>query len=174
MALFWLIPPILVFDRPNSSNGQSRAPIIIMYGNPTSNAAVLAQELAEFTAKWLLLYLPAIAVAWLAWRHVHFIAPALILPPAFVIQRLPPLRRQLELLGHEVEAQAAELLYGTPAAEVRKWEVVALARPTNYGGVFKDWSDERIGASLSARAGIARRAARLFMPILTRFKRRYR
>ncbi|WP_066667321.1 MULTISPECIES: hypothetical protein [unclassified Sphingomonas] len=174
MKLFWWFPPILVEDQPSSSNGQSRLPFIVMYGNPTSNAAVLGQELAEFCAKWLLLYVPAIAVAYLAYRHVHFIAPALILPPAFVMQRLPPLRRQLELFGHEVEAQAAELLYGTPAADVRLWEIVALARPSNYGGVFKGWSTERIGASLRARAGVARWAARLFMPILTRFKRRYR
>lgn len=172
--MFSLIPPVIVKNKADRANGSSNAFWITMYGNTGSNAAVLAQEQGEFVIwKWLRLYGPGLAIlSLLAW----FIDPLFLAlsPVVLVAQRFPPYRRAMELWGHEVEAQAVELLYGTSADVMRKWEVAALTNPTGYDGIFKGWTEQRVEAAMRSNSASAARYVRSIRETLEQFKGAYR
>ena len=62
-------------------------------------------------------------------------------------------RREMELMGHEIETQVAVRVYGKPRLIYRAKEAKAL---TKYPE-FKGWSQERIHAEMKAKSVKARR-----------------
>ncbi|MGR3463611.1 hypothetical protein [Limimaricola sp.] len=61
-------------------------------------------------------------------------------------------RREMEIMGHEIETQVAVRIYGKPRLIYRAKEAKAL---TKYPE-FKGWSQERILAAMRAESGRAR------------------
>lgn len=62
-------------------------------------------------------------------------------------------RRDMEIMGHEIEVQAAVRVYGKDEAAYRADEARAL---TKYGE-FKGWSREKITAAMEGRSEAAAR-----------------
>ena len=62
--------------------------------------------------------------------------------------------RKLEITGHEVEVQAAALIYGQDEAAYRAKEAASMHR--GYGGLFRDMPVAEIIAAMEARKPTAR------------------
>lgn len=137
-------------------------------------AAIFAQELVEFWARWLLtaafsapIVLGLHAYAGEAWWFLAIIAALLISRLAVV--EVKPVLRQLELLGHAVEIVEAERLYGAGQAYAEE-EAERVRR--GYGKLFAGMGAAEILARLQARRGIARFAATPFRWRINRARRR--
>lgn len=99
-------------------------------------AAVLAQEYAEYWMRWrwsLLFAVPFWAL--LAWQG-RGLDPGVIAFLAFmgfavgvICQHfIPRLRRSMEYMGHEIEVQAAVMLYGADETATRRREATSMVR----------------------------------------------
>lgn len=127
-------------------------------------AAIFAQELVEFWARWLLtalfsapIVLGAYAYAGEAWWFLAIVAVLLV--SRFAVVELKPVLRQLELLGHAVEIVEAQRLYGAEPAYAAE-EAERMRR--GYGKLFSGMSKSEIMTKLRSRAGIARIAVAPF------------
>lgn len=186
MTMFRWRPPIRVINRLNPErNGRNGVLGVTMYGNPGSDAGSLAQEMGERDWKWSHLYWPAIgagaigavavllALAW-SWSTAGYAVAAGVLPMglALAVQRLPRIRRRIELWGHEVEVQGRALIYGRDVAELR-WRAAGELR-AGYGGIFNFVMLVTVADAMADHAPAAGRYVRRVLPVLREFRARWR
>lgn len=94
----------------------------------------------------------AAVVAQEAWEATHKMDPVKLFFRVF--KRSKQDQREFEYMGHEVEVQAAAIIYGLPGAEYRTKEAYALKH--GYGGLFDHLSLGQIEHELRARSAKAR------------------
>jgi hypothetical protein len=82
------------------------------------------------------------------------------------LRLLPSSRRKMEIFSHEVEVQAAQLLYGVPHAQYRMEES---RRMTGYPHL-KGMTPEEIERAMRAQAGEALKWVYAHKPLLERAK----
>lgn len=97
--------------------------------------AVLAQEIAEVDWKW---------------RRAHGL-PAINL----ILDEIPALERRMELWGHEVEVQAAAMIYGADPERKRRTEARVMHAYSGYH--FDDWTPDEIERAMRDHADDARK-----------------
>jgi len=175
--MFSLIPPVFVTDEPNPrSNGNSNPIRIKMYGNEQSTAAVLAQEMREFglKARWfhLTAVLFAIIDVWLIGGVEGGVAAFATICWGLLISKFPVVARWLELHGHEVEVQAAVMLYNEDEASYRRKEAETMQR--GYDGLFSHMTVDEVVAGMEARTAASQRYVFSYFGTLTRFRREHR
>jgi hypothetical protein len=125
-----MLPVITLSKKLNGANGRNWPGIVIIDPAAEMRAAVWAQEMYEAT-----------------WK----LNPWNLLRRTFTARG----REEMEIMGHEVEVQAAVLLYGVDAIEYRSLEVWALShykglwrsipvqdRPRHITGLMVDVSDK--------------------------------
>lgn len=102
--------PITIWRKPKGANARNWPGVTMVDPDHPRRAAIWAQEAWEST-----------------WK----------MNPLNLIDRLlsKAARREMEIMGHEVEVQAAKLVYGDAAGPYRLKEAMSLEK--NYGGLFK-------------------------------------
>lgn len=108
--------PILIYRRLNGANGRNWPGFVILDPKAPLAAAVAAQELWE--ALWKLN------------------------PVNLLLRFLPRYRRRMETISHEVEVQAAAMLYGLNVDTYRFREASRMT--LGYGGLFEDLTPEQL------------------------------
>lgn len=122
--------------------------------------AVLSQEVVEWYLRWLGAAILSVGPAWLLRDAPGAVAfQVLMLLLAALWTQIPPLQRQLELIGHASETEVAERmgLSGYATAEARRMR-------TAYGALFLSMTVEEIASAIERR----RPVARLFLALLKR------
>lgn len=94
--------------------------------------------------------LPAAVLAQEAWEAMHKANPLNMLRTRISARH----RRAMELMGHEIEVQAAALIYGMSPARYRAREAEVLR--SGYGGLFAGMGPSEIVAEMAARSAEAR------------------
>ena len=121
----------------HGKNGENSLFHIAMDPDARYARAVLAQEIAERR-----------------WKIARgFGIPGLQL----ILQRIPAMNRAMELWGHEVEVQAAALIYGADEDGHRGSEAWAMSQNSSYGFYDADWSTDTIISKMSKRSRKARK-----------------
>lgn len=128
--------PIITIKRGLSGKNAINAPgIIILDPEAPYPAAVWAQE---------------------AWESMHRLTNPInwvaTMWPFSKIDSSPT--RRMEIMGHEVEVQAAALIYGVPAGWYRESEAGKMRR--GYGGLFASTPIDTIVEAMRARTSEAR------------------
>lgn len=112
--------PIIIRRPLTGANGRNWPGVVILNPDAQLPAAVLAQE-------W--------------WEAVWKLNPLNL-----ILRFLPRYRRRMEVMGHEVEVQAAALIYGLDATAYRQAEAARMQR--GYAGLFDGWPTMRIEAEM--------------------------
>ncbi|MDS9468592.1 hypothetical protein RGQ15_13565 [Paracoccus sp. MBLB3053] len=121
--------PIVIRRRLEGANGRNWPGLVLLDPSAPYPAAVLAQE---------------------AWEAMHKLNPANLLR----IRISPDWRRDFEIMGHEVEVQAAALLHGVSAPAYRAREAETMR--AGYAGLFAEMGPAEIIAAMTARSRDAR------------------
>lgn len=111
-----MILPITIWKKPKDSNATNWPGVVRIDPDHPLKAAIWAQEAYEARFK--------------------------LNPIAFIRSRLPKGKREMELMGHEIEVQAAHLVYGADKQKVRRDESERLHH--GYGGLFKRYTPAEI------------------------------
>jgi hypothetical protein len=114
--------------------------------------AVLSQEVVEWYLRWLGAVTLSAGPAWLLRDAPGAVAfQVLVLLLAALWTQVPPLQRQLELIGHATETEVAERmgLSGYAAAEARRIR-------TAYGALFLSFTVDELAAAIERRRPVAR------------------
>lgn len=155
------------------TNGQNNFWRIWVWSGIEVRAAVMAQELFEWGWRWKWGGSAALAVTALLGVAFYQIAPILSLfaglPGALALRLVPEikaLQRQKELMSHEIEVQAASVLYGVDPNSYRIVEVSAMVAAVERGsypwlrGISKaDITFEMIQRASDARAWVYKKRA---------------
>lgn len=151
------------------ANGENGAWRVWVWSGIDNRAAVAAQELYEWRFRMLVGLGSAAALAALTGALAGFVEPLLwwLVPlaawAAFVlVPQLHVVQRRKELMSHEVEAQAAGLLYGADVAAYRTHEAGGMLAYAWLGGM----SREEIALRMEANAGKALRYVRRHLRFL--------
>lgn len=107
---------------------------------------------------------PAAIVAQEAWEAIYKLNPFTLL----VTRLSRSARRRMEIMGHEVEVQAAALIYGKVASAYRGAE--ARSMHAGYDGLFAGHSVIRIEAAMEAVSDEANRWVRRNIQKIERWK----
>lgn len=152
------------------ANGENGAWRVWIWSGIDNRAAVAAQELYEWRFRMLVGLGSATATAALTGALAGFVEPLLWwLAPlaawaAFVlVPQMHAVQRRKELMSHEVETQAAALLYGANVAAYRAHEAGGMP---SYAWL-KDMSREEIERRMEANSGKALRCVRRHLRFLT-------
>ena len=121
--------PIIITRRLTGRNARNWPGLVILGKGIRHPAAVCAQEVYE--SRWKLNPVNML-------RH-NFSEAA---------------RREMEIMGHEIEVQAAARIYGAAEGAYRAKEAAAMIR--GYDGLFKGFSAGGLEADMAAKAGKAR------------------
>lgn len=122
--------PIIITRRLTGRNARNWPGLVILGKGIRYPAAVCAQEVYE--SRWKLNPVNML-------RH-NFSEAA---------------RREMEIMGHEIEVQAAARIYGAAEAAYRAKEAAAMLR--GYDGLFQGVHARGLEAAMAAKAGKARR-----------------
>lgn len=108
--------------------------------------------------------LPAAILAQEAWEAIYKLNPF-----ALLVTRLSrSARRRMEIMGHEVEVQAAVLIYGKVASAYRGAE--ARSMRAGYDGLFAGMGEARIVAAMESVSDEANRWVRRNVHKIERWK----
>lgn len=135
--------PIIFERRIRGANGRNWPGVVVMHPDAPLPAAVLAQE-------W--------------WEAMHKLNPLNALRVAFSSHA----RRRMELTSHEVEVQAAAIIYGKDRHDYRVAEVDRMKR--GYDGLFDAVTRAQMRAAMEAMSDEARRWVRQKVDKLERWK----
>jgi len=127
--------PAVKWKPLQNKNGENGLFHIAVDPNARHARAVLAQEIAE--RRW-------------RWSH-GFGVPGLQL----ILQRIPAVNRAMELWGHEVEVQAAVLIYGVNENQKRNSEAWVMANSDGYEFKTAGWDTDRVEAQMLKRSAKA-------------------
>lgn len=121
--------PIIIRRRIDGANGTNWPGVVILDPDAPMPAATLAQEVWE--SRWKL-------------------------NPANLLRRLTSdnTRRRMEIMGHEVEVQAAVLIYEADTDAIRSREARAML--AGYDGLFRGWTLDRLRAAMAGVSDDAR------------------
>ena len=122
--------PIIITRRLSGRNARNWPGLVILGKGIRYPAAVCAQEVYE--SRWKLNPVNML-------RH-NFSEAA---------------RREMEIMGHEIEVQAAARIYGAAEGAYRTKEAAAMIR--GYDGLFQGFSAGGLEAAMAAKADQARR-----------------
>ena len=135
--------PITLTRRLKGANGRNWPGLVLLHPDAPRRAAVWAQE------------------AWEAMRKLN--------PINLVKVRLSRrARRRMEVMGHEVEVQAAALVYGLSASTYRVAEAARMR--TGYDGLFAAVSAPQLVAAMEAVSDDASRWVRRNRNAIERWK----
>ncbi|MFV0383862.1 hypothetical protein [Paracoccus sp. (in: a-proteobacteria)] len=124
----------LIFLRPlRGAHGRNWPGIAVIDPDAPHREAVAAQEI---------------------WEAGHKMNPVNLIP--VLISRKA--RRRMEIMGHEVEVQAAALILGRDQTRYRAAEIAAMKR--GYGGLFDAMSNRDLRMAMAARSAEARKWVR--------------
>ena len=138
-----MILPITRLKRLSGANGRNWPGYVLLDPDAPHRAAVWAQE------------------AWEAMRKLN--------PLALVKVRLSRrARRRMEIMGHEVEVQAAALVYGLSASTYRVAEAARMR--AGYDGLFAGLSAPQLVAAMEAVSDDAGRWVRRNRNAIERWK----
>ena len=173
----WRVLPLLTLVKlsdatPGKNASNNFARITMYWRKPGATGAVLAHERAEQLLAQLV-YLLSAAIGAAIYQLVPIASIAAVLPIAAWLLA-PPVRRWRELLGHEVEVQAAALLYGSDVDAMRGAEADALWRAPGYRGLFTHMTLPEIIGAMRRRSATARWIATALLPLARRYDRRRR
>lgn len=135
----------IVDDLPAGTNARNWPGLVKVRRGLQFRAAIVAQE---------------------AWESMHKMDPVKLFFRVF--KRSKQDQREFEYMGHEVEIQAAILIYGVDAVEYRRNE--ALRMKEGYNGLFGHLSVNAIVAELRARSGKANRFVNQHLEKLKSYK----
>lgn len=122
-----MIFPITIWRKPDGANGRNWPFVIMVDPDHPRRAAIWAQEAYESRYK--------------------------LNPINLVLSLFPKGKRRMEFMGHEIEVQAAGLLYWENMVEYRKAEAKRMHR--GYGGLFKEYTPAEIMDQMKSREGKA-------------------
>ncbi|MDB6179017.1 hypothetical protein PAF17_16110 [Paracoccus sp. Z330] len=135
--------PVIIRRKLKGANGRNWPGFVVLNPDAPMPAAVLAQEV---------------------WESRHKLNPFTLLKTVLSDRA----KRRMELMGHEVEVQAAILIYDSNAVRHRNREAAAMK--AGYDGIFAGYSIADIQSGMSAQSDEARRWVRKNMKRLERFK----
>ena len=150
------------------ANGENGVWRVWVWSGIDRRAAVAAQEVYEWTWRQLVGLSSALASvaivaagATLLEPLLWWLAPLAAWAAYVLVPQLHAIQRRKELMSHEVEAQAAALLYGGDVAAYRLGEVGDRGHPERGGMVTYPWlngiSERAIYERMEANAGKALR-----------------
>lgn len=122
--------PIIITRRLTGRNARNWPGLVILGKGIRYPAAVCAQEVYE--SRWKL-------------NPVNLLRRAVS----------KSARRDMEIMGHEIEVQSAARIYGAAEGAYRAKEAAAMIR--GYDGLFKGFSAGGLEAAMAAKADQARR-----------------
>ena len=103
------------------------------------------------------------------WAQEAYEALHKLNPINLVLTRLSrSARREMEIMGHEVEVQAAVAVYGDVEGARRMREAVSMT--PRYGGLFKSMGEKSLERAMAARADDARRFVERHRRSIERFR----
>ena len=132
--------PKVKWETLHGKNGENSLFHIAVDPDARYARAVLAQEIAERRWKWAR----------------GFGIPGLQL----ILQNVPAMGRAMELWGHEVEVQAAALIYGVDETQKRRNEARSMSEYSGYEFKSSGWPSDRIEREMAKRAAKARKWVR--------------
>lgn len=135
----------IVDDLPSGVNARNWPGLVKVRRGLQFRAAIVAQE---------------------AWESMHKMDPVKLFFRVF--KRSKQDQREFEYMGHEVEVQAAALIYGVDANEYRLNE--AKRMHGGYNNLFAHLSHKEIAMELRARSGKANRFVNEHLDKLKKFK----
>ncbi|MDP5307923.1 hypothetical protein [Paracoccus spongiarum] len=128
-----MIFPVVLHRRLDGANARNWPGLVLLDPDARLPAAVLAQE---------------------AWEAMHKANPVNLLRTRLSATA----RREMEVMGHECEVQAACLIYDRDPAEYRVAEADRMKR--GYDGLFAAVTRAQLRAAMEARSDEARRWVR--------------
>lgn len=135
--------PIIISRRLKGANGRNWPGFVVLNPDAPLPAAVLAQE---------------------AWEAMHKLNPVNLVRVRFSKRA----RRRMEIMGHEVEVQAAAIVYGKDRHDYRVAEVYRMRG--GYDGLFDGLTRSQMRAAMEAQSDEANRWVRRNLELLERWK----
>ena len=125
--------PIIIRRALSGANGRNWPGVVLISPDAPLPAAVLAQE---------------------AWEAMHKLNPINMIR----VRLSRRARRRMEIMGHEVEVQAAALIYGESVEKTRYREISAML--TGYGDLFAGRTRGQLRAAMESVSDDASRWVR--------------
>lgn len=154
--------PIISIDGNLSTNAKNTLLTVKINRHLRYPEAVLAQEIFESRRK-LAIFAGSVGVSILVggvasvllapWAGVVAVNLGMVLPTIYM--RTPYFNRNLELQGHEVEVQAADVYYGVDQEQYRQSEAYDMKSFKPYG--FSNWSLAKIANGMKKYSRRARK-----------------